>query len=110
MAMHAKLPLDTCNPDPAFAGSVEIDFTQGEHDFFESLAGTTITYDEENGAVYSISNDRQAPTVASPEYIFFGELEVELKAAPGAGIVTSIVLQSDCLDEIDWVGPSEHRC
>ncbi len=32
----------------------------------------------------------------------FGKLEVTLKAASGAGIVSSVVLQSDALDEIDW--------
>ncbi|WEW58056.1 transglycosylase [Emydomyces testavorans] len=32
----------------------------------------------------------------------FGHVEVEMKAAPGTGIVSSVVLQSDCLDEIDW--------
>lgn len=32
----------------------------------------------------------------------FGKVEVSLKAAPGAGIVSSFVLQSDTLDEIDW--------
>jgi len=32
----------------------------------------------------------------------FGHVEYEIKAAPGVGIVSSAVLQSDCLDEIDW--------
>jgi beta-glucanase (GH16 family) len=32
----------------------------------------------------------------------FGHVDFEIKAAPGAGIVSSAVLQSDCLDEIDW--------
>jgi beta-glucanase (GH16 family) len=32
----------------------------------------------------------------------FGRVEVSLKAAPGAGIVSSFVMQSDDLDEIDW--------
>ena len=32
----------------------------------------------------------------------FGHVEWVIKAAPGAGIVSSAVLQSDCLDEIDW--------
>ncbi|KAI5462106.1 concanavalin A-like lectin/glucanase domain-containing protein [Mariannaea sp. PMI_226] len=36
------------------------------------------------------------------KYIFFGRVDVEVRAAPGAGIVTSAVLQSDDLDEIDW--------
>ena len=32
----------------------------------------------------------------------FGKVDIELQAAPGAGIVSSFVLQSDTLDEIDW--------
>jgi beta-glucanase (GH16 family) len=32
----------------------------------------------------------------------FGHVDYEIKAAPGIGIVSSAVLQSDCLDEIDW--------
>jgi len=32
----------------------------------------------------------------------FGHVDYEIKAAPGTGIVSSAVLQSDCLDEIDW--------
>lgn len=32
----------------------------------------------------------------------FGRVEFQIKAAPGTGIVSSAVLQSDDLDEIDW--------
>ena len=32
----------------------------------------------------------------------FGKVQVKMRAAPGAGIVSSSVLQSDDLDEIDW--------
>ena len=36
----------------------------------------------------------------------FGKVEITMKAAPGAGIVSTVVLQSDNLDEIDmeWLG------
>jgi beta-glucanase (GH16 family) len=36
----------------------------------------------------------------------FGKVEITMQAAPGAGIVSSLVLQSDDLDEIDmeWLG------
>lgn len=34
--------------------------------------------------------------------MFFGRMEVHLKAAPGTGIVSSVVLLSDVLDEVDW--------
>ena len=64
-------------------------------------AGTTLTYGS-NGAVFTIQEETNAPTIKTNKYIFFGRLDVELMAAPGDGIVTSAVLQSDDLDEIDW--------
>jgi Glycosyl hydrolases family 16 len=43
----------------------------------------------------------------SNHYIFFGRVETWLKSAPGQGIVSSIVLESDDLDEIDWVSTTQ---
>lgn len=65
------------------------------------MPGTYISYDKA-GALFSIENDKQAPTIAGKKFIFFGRLEVELMASPGQGVVTSVVLQSANLDEIDW--------
>jgi beta-glucanase (GH16 family) len=47
----------------------------------------------------------------SYKYMFFGRVDITLQAAPGAGVVTSFVLQSDDLDEIDleWVGGDNAR-
>lgn len=41
----------------------------------------------------------------------FGNFEVKMKAAGGRGIVSSIVLQSDVLDEVDWefIGGEDYR-
>lgn len=41
----------------------------------------------------------------------FGLFEVKMKAAPGRGIVSSIVLQSDVRDEVDWefIGGEDYR-
>ncbi|EFQ33530.1 glycosyl hydrolase family 16 [Colletotrichum graminicola M1.001] len=92
----------TCPADPALGKSVDIDFTKGNDDsFFRQLDGTDVKF-EDGGALFSISKESEAPTMASKKYIFFGKVDVVLKAAPGQGIVTSIVLQSDDLDEIDW--------
>jgi len=33
-----------------------------------------------------------------------------MKAAPGAGIVSSIVMESDALDEVDWVSDRNMPC
>lgn len=46
--------------------------------------------------------ETQAPTLNSNDYIFFGNIEVVMKAATGQGIVSSFVLESDDLDEVDW--------
>lgn len=61
----------------------------------------TIVYDPEEGAMFTISGAGHNPTLESKFYIMFGKVTVKAKAAEGAGIVSSIVLQSDDLDEID---------
>lgn len=90
----------SCPADPALGTTVNCDFTKGPCDTFSLLQGTQLTYGDQ-GAVFSISST-QAPTIESNKYIFFGRVDVQLQAAPEAGIVTSIVFESDCLDEIDW--------
>ena len=55
-----------------------------------------------NGAEFSINKAADAPTISSDKYIFFGKVEAVIRAAPGAGIVSSFILESDDLDEIDW--------
>lgn len=52
--------------------------------------------------MFSIRKDTDAPTIGSNKFIFFGQVDVVVRAARGAGIVSSFVLQSDDLDEIDW--------
>ncbi|KAH9886555.1 concanavalin A-like lectin/glucanase domain-containing protein [Xylariomycetidae sp. FL2044] len=94
----------TCPDDTALgtaAGTVDVQFDQGENDFFVAADGTTIEYGSD-GAVFTIEKETQAPTIYAEKYIFFGKVEIVLKAAPGVGVVTSVVLQSDDLDEIDW--------
>jgi len=93
---------DKCPADKAVGGTVVIDFTQGANDFFDVAGGTTLTYDPVKGAVFTIKEDTNAPTITSKQYIFFGRVEVEVQASVGTGVVTSAVLESDCLDEIDW--------
>lgn len=56
-----------------------------------------------NGAEFIIGTDGLSKTIESTDYIMFGRVNVTLKAAPGTGIVSCIVMESDDLDEIDWV-------
>ena len=91
----------TCPADPAFGKQTSCDFTKGACSAFKEAEGTKLSY-KDNGAVFAIQTETNAPTISTGKYIFFGKVEVVMQAAPGAGIVTSSVLQSDDLDEIDW--------
>jgi hypothetical protein len=76
-----------------------VDFTQGSSNEFTNVGNPTFS---SNGAAFTVSTGGDAPQVVSNWYIMFGKYDVVMKAAPGAGIVSSLVLQSDDLDEIDW--------
>jgi hypothetical protein len=55
-----------------------------------------------DGTAFTINKRFDSPTIQSLFYIQFGAVEVHLKASTGQGIISSVVLESDCLDEIDW--------
>ena len=99
-------PLDsTCPADPALGKTVTVDFTSGESDQF-TLSGTpAVTYDS-SGAHFTVAGSGDAPTLISKWYMMFGHVDIVLQTAPGTGIVSTMVLQSDDLDEIDleWLG------
>jgi beta-glucanase (GH16 family) len=61
-----------------------------------------MSYDSSNGANFKITSKTGAPTVSTTQYIMFGNVTVNMKASPGTGIVSSFILESDDLDEIDW--------
>ncbi|KAK4614738.1 putative extracellular glycosidase [Fulvia fulva] len=88
-----------CPADPALSKSLSVNFQDGASDEFTAQGAPT--YDS-NGAAFTVGQSGHAPTLISKWYIMFGKLSVTLKAAPGQGIVSSVVLQSDDLDEIDW--------
>ncbi|EHL03112.1 putative glycosidase crf1 [Glarea lozoyensis 74030] len=92
----------TCPANPGLGGTVETDFTKGKNDAWTYADGTTINYDPAKGAVFSIAKSTNAPTMAFSKYIMFGKVSVVMQAAPGAGIVSSFILESADLDEIDW--------
>lgn len=95
-------PMKTaCKADPALGTTIDADFTKGKSPHFYEFAGTTIDYTKD-GALFTIKKETDAPTVGSHKYVFFGKIDVTIRAAPGAGVVSSFVLQSDNLDEVDW--------
>jgi hypothetical protein len=98
--MEKSCPNDTGLDSASFA----CDFTQGKSALasWSAATGTSLTYDGSKGAQFVINGKNQAPTISSNFYIFFGRVDVQMQASPGVGIVSSMVLQSEDLDEIDW--------
>ncbi|KAI1956788.1 transglycosylase [Ophidiomyces ophidiicola] len=90
----------SCPPNPALSGTGNFDLTKGPSDRF-TFAGGTPTYNGD-GVSLTVAKQGDNPRIQSKFYMMFGHVEVTMKAAPGKGIVSSVVLQSDCLDEIDW--------
>lgn len=97
---------ETCDACPALSGSLDTSFTEGASSRYEAYLTTSkVTYTDK-GATFTISQRGDSPSVESDFFIMFGHVEFVAQAAPGAGIVSSMVLISDDLDEIDleWVG------
>lgn len=100
-----------CNPlekkcpcNSALGTTYTWDFTKGESDLFPADV-FPVRY-ESDGVHLPVTKKGDAPTIASTKFIFGGRLDCTLKIAPGKGIVSSLVFQSDDLDEIDyeWIG------
>ncbi|KAK4136478.1 glycoside hydrolase family 16 protein [Trichocladium antarcticum] len=97
----------SCPANTALGMTINVDFTQGEVNSFVASGGTP-TYGQD-GAAFAVGRGGDAPQLNSVFYLMFGRVEVTMKAAPGAGIVSSLVLLSDTLDEIDmeWLGADD---
>lgn len=91
-----------CPNNPAMAANFETNFKAGASGVkgWKQTAGS-LDYNGE-GAAFTIKKKGDAPTIQSETYLHFGYVEVKMKAAAGQGIVSSIVLQSEDLDEVDW--------
>jgi hypothetical protein len=93
--------LAACDANPGLASSsYSVDFTKGaDDDNWEGTGHGDVKYTSE-GAEFTINKQGQSPTIQTKWYMFFGRIEIHMKAAPGQGIVSSIVLLSDILDEV----------
>jgi beta-glucanase (GH16 family) len=88
-----------CPPDPALGGSASFDFTQGASSNWTATG--TVDYSSTDGATFTVAEEGDAPLITSDFYIMWGHVETVVQAAPGTGIISTIVMQSDTLDEID---------
>lgn len=91
-----------CPPNPALAMAHTVHFNATPpKEAWEVHAGD-VEYHPDQGVSFAIHKQGQSPTIRSKFYFFGGRTEVHLKAAPGKGIISSIMLLSDNLDEVDW--------
>jgi hypothetical protein len=67
-----------------------------------NMTAGPMKYELQNGAEFTITERGLSPTIKSQFYIMFGSVSVTMQAAKGQGIISSIVLQSETLDEVDW--------
>ncbi|KAF4448432.1 murein transglycosylase [Fusarium austroafricanum] len=93
----------SCKPNAGLdASEYTADFTKGaDNDNWETNGHGDVKYTSD-GAEFTVGKQGDAPTLQSKWYMLFGRLEVHMKAAPGTGIVSSVVFLSDVLDEVDW--------
>ncbi|PSR83186.1 concanavalin A-like lectin/glucanase domain-containing protein [Coniella lustricola] len=109
VSMAAGQTSTSCNPTektcPSDAGltasSYTVDFREGASSDW-SMTYQNATYDATNGAAFTITASGDAPTMQSDFYVFFGEVTVRMKTSAGTGIVSTAILESDDLDEVDW--------
>jgi beta-glucanase (GH16 family) len=92
----------SCPSDPALSSTITTDFTKGASSDWTLEDGTTMSYDGTLGAEFVIKVLTDAPTISSAKYIFFGKVSATVRASAGTGTVSSFILESDDLDEIDW--------
>ncbi|KAF2180395.1 glycoside hydrolase family 16 protein [Zopfia rhizophila CBS 207.26] len=96
-------PLNTtgCPNMPALGGNATFYFNDTMNDKIWKTTNGKADWSEK-GATFTINQSGDSPTVQSAFYLFFGRVEIIMKAAPGRGIVSSAILQSEDLDEVDW--------
>lgn len=96
-------PLNTtCAPDPALGTAHTWNLsTNSILDSTWNITNGAVGYTD-NAAQFTIAKALDSPTIRSNFYLFFGRLEYHVQAGPGQGVISSVVLQSDDLDEIDW--------
>ncbi|KAF1983734.1 glycoside hydrolase family 16 protein [Aulographum hederae CBS 113979] len=93
---------DNCPVMPALGTNATFEFnnTIANNNIWNTTAGA-VTYTQA-GAEFTIDREGISPTITSNFWMFFGRVSVVMKSAPGRGIVSSVVLQSQDLDEVDW--------
>ena len=93
---------DDCPIRPALSMEYDFNLSDPTNATTWDATGSRVVRYEADGGKFTIAEQQDSPILTSQWFIHFGRIEVHMKAARGQGIVSSIVIQSDDLDEIDW--------
>ncbi|KAI6082899.1 concanavalin A-like lectin/glucanase domain-containing protein [Hypoxylon rubiginosum] len=93
-----------CEPKKAlFEENYYIDFTkQSSPPSGWTIANNEVINFTPNGAEFTYGKKGDAPNMWTDFYMLGGRYDVEMKIAPGQGVISSAVLWSDVQDEIDF--------
>jgi beta-glucanase (GH16 family) len=100
----------TCNPlnqtgcpnMPALGGNSTFNFNETYNEDIWTKKNQGSVRQTNAGTELIVAKEGDSAQLVSNFYMLFGRLEIVMKAAGGQGIVSSAILQSECLDEIDW--------
>ena len=97
-------PLNTtdCPSMEALGGNITFDFTSSMDDsIWPQKNDGEFDQDSTDGAEFTVLKSGDSPQVDSKFYLFFGRVEVIMQASNGTGMISSAILQSEDLDEIE---------
>ncbi|KXT12676.1 hypothetical protein AC579_3275 [Pseudocercospora musae] len=96
----------TCPPVPGFTAGFTNDFTPlskvPDNWIIADYAEQYLSFSSGKGLEFRLPDGLSAPYIWTKNYLHYGKVEVTLQSAPGIGVISSAVLMSDTLDEIDW--------
>jgi hypothetical protein len=98
LVIHSTSPVQA---DPALSTEHTWLFNSTLDDKLWDMTTGAINYTSD-GADFSTTAVNGSTLLQSNFYNFFGVMEAHVKMAKGVGIISSMILQSDDLDEIDW--------
>jgi hypothetical protein len=93
---------DDCPVDPAFGGKHTFDFSVEPSETLWETVVRGVEYDSEHGAIFTINQQGNSPTLRTNFYFWWGRTEIHIKCASGQGIISSMMWLSDILDEVDF--------
>jgi hypothetical protein len=86
---------------PALGSNATFHLNETLSDKVWKMTGAGVEYTD-NGGTFTVAQSGDSPKIQSEFYIFWGRATAIMKAAKGRGIVSSFIMQSEDLDEIDW--------